>query len=91
MTEANIAGAAYDASVYTDEAVQVGTVREVKTASAVSYFERELQKAEEALEQLQRKVERAQERLDDAKVAVEEKQAEKERIAEELESAKEQL
>lgn len=90
MSTSDIAGAAFDASVYSEE-LQTSTLRETKTAAAVDYFERELEKANEALERLDEKREKFQAHVDGVDMAIEEKKEERDRLQVDLDRANESL
>ena len=89
MSNAETAGSAFDASVYTENR-EVTSVRELKAASAVEYLDRELAKANETVERLEEKVNKMQERLDDAKAARDEAKRACDQFTSDLERARHQ-
>lgn len=85
------AASAFDASVYSDSRETGPSERETVTASAVDYFERELESMEAGIVRLQAKREKFQAHLDAVTVSIEESEQARSDLEQQLESAKQQL
>lgn len=83
--------AAFDASVYSDSRETAPSLRESKSASAVEFFGRELEKAEVDVVAAQKKVETQQFHLDGAVESARKVEEKRDQLRNDLEAAQSQL